>query len=145
MLPRVLLADDHPEILNKVANLLASICEIAGKVGDGKALLEAVGCLKPDIIVIDISMPVLNGIEAARRLKKSGSEVKIVFLTVHEDPDFLQAALASGACGYVIKSRLATDLVRAVEAAMADRRFISPSLSLKKAQVPLNETPGSHR
>ncbi len=144
MLPRVLLADDHPEILNKVTGLLAPICEIAGKVGDGKALLEAVDRLKPDIIIIDISMPVLNGIEAARQLKKSGSEVKIVFLTVHEDPDFVQAALASGACGYVIKSRLATDLVRAVEAAMADRRFISPSLSLKKAQAPLNEPPGSH-
>ncbi len=144
MLPRVLLADDHPEILNKVASLLASICEIAGKVADGKALLEAVSRLKPDIIVIDISMPVLNGIEAARQLKKSGSQVKTVFLTVHEDPDFLQAALASGACGYVIKSRLATDLVRAVEAAMADRRFISPSLSLKKAQAPFNEPPGSH-
>ncbi len=136
MRPRVLLADDHPEILNKVASLLASICEIAGKVGDGKALLEAVDRLKPDIIVIDISMPVLNGIEAARQLKKSGSEVKIVFLTVHEDPDFVQAALASGACGYVVKPRLATDLVRAVEAAMADRRFISPSLSMNKAQVP---------
>ncbi len=139
MLPRVLLADDHPEILNKVTSLLASTCEIAGKVGDGQALLEAVDRLKPDLIVIDISMPVLNGIEAARQLKKSGSEVKIVFLTVHEDPDFVQAALASGACGYVVKPRLATDLVRAVEAAMADRRFISPSLSMKKAQVP-----GSH-
>ncbi len=144
MLPRVLLADDHPEILNKVASLLASMCEIAGRVGDGKALLEAVDRLKPDIVVIDISMPVLNGIEAARQLKKKGSGVKIVFLTVHEDPDFVQAALATGACGYVIKPRLATDLVRAVEAAMADRRFISPSLPLAKSQVSLNGTPGSH-
>ncbi len=131
MLPRVLLADDHPEVLNKVASLLALTCEVVGKVGDGSALLEAVTRLRPDILVIDISMPVLNGIEAARQLKRSGAGAKIVFLTVHEDPDFVQAALAAGACGYVIKSRLATDLIRAVQAALEDRRFVSPLLSLK--------------
>jgi DNA-binding NarL/FixJ family response regulator len=131
MLPRALLADDHPAVLNKVASLLASTCEVVGKVADGSALLEAAARLQPDILVIDISMPVLSGIEAARQLKTSGARAKIVFLTVHEDPDFVQAALAAGACGYVIKSRLATDLLRAVEEALAGRRYISPSLSLK--------------
>jgi len=131
MLPRVLLADDHPAVLDKVASLLVSTCEIVGKVGDGAALLEAADRLQPDILLVDISMPVLNGIEAAQQLKRSGTKAKIVFLTVHDDPDFVEAALAAGACGYVIKSRLATDLICAVQAALADRCFISPSLSLK--------------
>jgi DNA-binding NarL/FixJ family response regulator len=92
-------------------------------------LIEAVARLHPDILVIDISMPVLSGIEAAQQLKQSGTDAKIVFLTIHEDPDFVQAALAAGASGYVVKSRLATDLLLAIRAALAGGRFVSPSLS----------------
>ena len=135
MLPRVLLADDHPAILQKVASLLASTCEIVGKVADGRSLLEAEAHLHPDLLIVDISMPVLNGIEAARQLRSSGARTRIIFLTVHEDPDFVQVALAAGGCGYVVKSRLATDLISAVQSAMADRQFISPSL-IPKDQVP---------
>ena len=129
MQPRVLLADDHPAVLNKVASLLESTCEIVGKVGDGKTLLEVSASLHPDILIIDISMPILSGIEAAQQLKRSGTAAKIIFLTVHEDPDFVQAALAAGGCGYVLKSRLATDLICAIRAALADLPFVSPSLS----------------
>jgi DNA-binding NarL/FixJ family response regulator len=127
---RVLLADDHLALLTKVAGFLSSSCEIVGSVRDGKALLEATARLHPDVLVVDISMPVLSGIDAARQLKQSGTTAKIIFLTVHEDPDFVQAALAAGGSGYVIKSRLATDLLCAMQAVLENRRFISPSISM---------------
>ena len=129
-LPRLLLADDHPAVLAKVAGFLASVFEIVGKVSNGRELLEATERLHPDVLVVDISMPVLSGIEAAQQLKKSGTKAKIVFLTVHEDPDFVQAALAAGGSGYVVKSRLATDLICAIQEVLAGRRFVSPSLSI---------------
>jgi DNA-binding NarL/FixJ family response regulator len=131
MLPSVLLADDHPVFLDKVASLLACKYEIVGRVGDGQALLEAAKRLQPDVLVIDISMPVLNGIEAARELTRSRSISKVVFLTVHDESDFVQAAFAAGATAYVIKSHMASDLIRAIQAALADHLFLSPPLSLK--------------
>lgn len=85
--------------------------------------------LNPDVIVTDISMPVLNGIEAAKELHHAGCTAKIIFLTVHSDPDFLASCLATGARGYVIKSRTVTDLVPAVHAVLAGRMFISPSFT----------------
>ncbi len=127
--PRVLLGDDHPAVLKKVEALLAPACEIVGKLRDGEALLEAEAELHPDIMIIDISMPVLNGIDAARQLKLSGSKAKIIILTVHEDPDFVRAALSAGVSGYVIKSRMATDLISAVREVLKGHRFISPSLA----------------
>ena len=133
MLTRVLLADDHQALLTKVAGFLSSTCEIVGAVRDGQALLEATARLHPDVLVVDISMPVLSGIDAARQLKQSGTTAKIIFLTVHEDPDFVQAALAAGGSGYVVKSRLATDLLRAMQAVLEDRRFISPSIFMGTA------------
>jgi DNA-binding NarL/FixJ family response regulator len=97
-------------------------------VGDGRALLEAAARLNPDVCLLDISMPVINGIEAAMRLKENGCKAKVIFLTVHEDMDFAQAALKSGASGYVIKRQMASDLRRAVEEALAGRIFISSSV-----------------
>jgi DNA-binding NarL/FixJ family response regulator len=97
-----------------------------GAVEDGEALVEAAGNLKPDVIITDISMPKLNGIEAADRLRKSGSSSKIVFLTVHSHPDFVQAALKTGALAYVSKSRITTDLLIAVEEALNGCTFVSP-------------------
>jgi DNA-binding NarL/FixJ family response regulator len=85
--------------------------------------------LKPDVIVTDISMPVLNGIEAANQLNEAGCTSKIIFLTVHSDPDFVRTCLATGAFGYVVKSRVATDLLPAIHEALAGRLFISPSIS----------------
>jgi DNA-binding NarL/FixJ family response regulator len=136
MQPRVLLADDHPAVLKKVATLLSSTCDIVGEVGDGKALIEAEGSLHPDVLIMDISMPIMSGIEAAQHLKRSETKTKIIVLTVHEDPDFLGAALAAGASAYVIKSRLATDLIAAVNAVLKGRRFISPSLSTEDTYPP---------
>ena len=112
---------------DRAVRLLEPEFDVIGVVRDGSALLEAASKMQPDVCVIDISMPVINGIEAATRLKKSGSTAKIIFLTVHEDPDFVQAALETGALGYVLKSRMASDLRVAVKGAMDGQLFISTS------------------
>ncbi len=126
--PRVLLADDHLMMREKVARMLESEFDIVGAVADGEALLDEAAVLDPDIVVLDITMPGLNGIEAARRLRETGSHAKIVFLTVHEDPDFIREALATGALGYVVKPRLASDLLVAMREALEGRSFVSPSV-----------------
>ena len=119
---RVLLADDNEEILDRVTTLLAADCDVVGAVRDGRQALEAAQDLKPDVLVLDISMPVMNGIETARRLTEAGSETRIVFLTVHDDPNFAREALEAGALGYVIKQHIASDLVAAIKKAHAGRQ-----------------------
>ncbi|HYJ45447.1 MAG TPA: response regulator transcription factor [Pyrinomonadaceae bacterium] len=126
---RILLADDHKGMRDRVVRLLGREFEMLEPVGDGRAFMEAAYRLKPDVCLLDISMPIINGIEAAARLKESGSEAKIIFLTIHEDTDFLVAALKAGANGYVVKPRMATDLRPAVKEVLAGRTFISSSLS----------------
>jgi DNA-binding NarL/FixJ family response regulator len=128
---RVLLADDHKNFLAAATRLLQPEFEVVKTVGDGQVLLEEAARLEPDIVVLDISMPVLNGIEAARQLRAAGSRAKIVFLTVHQDPEYVQAAIAAGAEGYVVKCQLATDLLPALREALAGRLFISPALSFE--------------
>jgi DNA-binding NarL/FixJ family response regulator len=124
---RILLADDHKEIRDRAVRLLEPEFQVIGAVADGQALLHAFAQLNPDVCVIDISMPFLNGIEAATKLRENGSEAKIVFLTVNEDSDFVRAALRTGALGYVVKSRMATDLCAAINGAISGRLFVSPS------------------
>ena len=124
---RILLADDHKEIRDRAVRLLEPEFEVVGTVADGKALLNASTEMKPDVCVIDISMPYLNGIEAAIKMRENGSEARVVFLTVNEDSDFVRAALRTGALGYVVKSRMATDLCAAVNGAISGRLFVSPS------------------
>ncbi len=123
---RVLLADDHEAMLERVARLLKTECDVVGTVTDGQQALDAAMELEPDVLVLDISMPVMNGIETARRLKEAGSETRIVFLTVHDDPDFAREALEAGALGYVIKQRIASDLMIAINEVCAGRSFVSP-------------------
>ena len=125
---RLLVAEDHAGMREKVVSILEMDYTVVAAVKDGQQMLDAESRFKPDVVVLDISMPVVNGIEAATCLAQRASKAKIVFLTVHEDPAFLQAALAAGAIGYVIKSRLASDLRFAVSEAFAGRRFISPPL-----------------
>ncbi len=125
----VLLADDHRDVLNAVARFLAPEFNVVGAVTDGKALLSAVERLEPDVVIVDISMPILNGIDAARRLMESGSRAQVVFLTVHETSDYVGAALATGALGYVVKAHLATDLSVAIKEARAGRSYVSPSVA----------------
>lgn len=116
-------------MLGTVTSLLEPAFEIVGTVFDGQSLLHATDKLQPDVLVLDISMPVLNGIQAAQKLKDSGSTARIVFLTVHDDQDFVRAALATGALGYVVKHRIASDLVHAIREALAGHIFVSPSLA----------------
>jgi DNA-binding NarL/FixJ family response regulator len=125
---RLLVAEDHSVMREKVVNTLEVEFTVVGTVSDGQEMLDVEATINPDVIILDISMPGVNGIEAATRLKQRASRARIIFLTVHEDPEFLQAALATGALGYVIKSRVASDLQFAVKEVMAGRYFISPSL-----------------
>ena len=124
----VLLADDHEEFLAAVVRHLEPHFEIVRTVGNGQLLLDEAARVTPDVVVLDISMPVMNGIEAARRLKAAGSPAKIVFLTVHADLDYVRAALGSGAVGYVLKSELASDLLPCLREALLDHSFVSPSI-----------------
>lgn len=124
---RVVLADDNIQVLEYVRDFLsANCCEVVGMVTDGQAAIEAATKLVPDVVVLDLSMPVLNGIEAAKRMLEANPSTRIVFLTVEKDPDTCHAALETGACGYVLKPRLATDLIPAIELAKDGRRFVSP-------------------
>lgn len=120
---RVLLADDHPDFLAVVERLLEPEYEVVSAVSDGRAAVDAASTLNPDVLVLDITMPVLNGIEAAKHLKAVGFAGKIVFLTVHADADYLDAARAAGAQGYVVKSRLASDLLITLKEVLAGASF----------------------
>jgi DNA-binding NarL/FixJ family response regulator len=114
---RILIADDHPGVPEMVEDILESTFEVIGTVGNGKSLVESALRLKPDVIIADISMPILNGIEAAKQLRESGSRAKIVFLTVHSDPSFVRACMDVGASGFVVKDRRDTDLLPAIREA----------------------------
>lgn len=123
---RVLLADDNVQVLEYVRSFVsANCCEVVGVATDGQAAVEAAAQLQPEVVVLDLSMPVLNGIEAARRMLEAKPSPRVVFLTVEKDPDACRAALEAGACGYVLKPRLATDLIPAIELAKEGRRFVS--------------------
>lgn len=129
---RVLLADDHTAFLERVAKLLEHDYEIVELVSDGHELVASAFELKPDLVVADISMPGLNGIEAARQIRDSGCPSKVVFLTVHEDPDFVPECLEAGGLAYVVKSRLASDLIPAIRMVLANRTYVSPTVSWER-------------
>ena len=121
---RILLADDHVEFSNVVEEFLEKEFDVVGKVGDGEALVTAALKLRPDIILTDISMPILNGIEATRKLRQVGVQARVVFLTLHSGDDFVQACLEAGASGYVLKIRLNTDPMPALHQVIQGRTFV---------------------
>lgn len=129
---RVLLADDNPSMLQAARRILEPEFQVVGTVNAGEALLEAADALRPDVFILDISMGMLNGLEAARLLIRTGSKGKIVFLTVHQDQEFVEEAFSAGALGYVVKPRLGTDLLLAVREALMGRTFVSPDLRVPK-------------
>ena len=130
---RLLVAEDHAGMRRKVIGTLETeFSEESSEVfsvNDGKEMLDAESRINPDVVILDISMPVMDGIEAATQLRQRASKAKIIFLTMHDEPEFLQAALATGALGYVIKSRLTSELRLAVREAISGRRFVSPCLN----------------
>jgi len=121
---RILLADDAPEILAAVTELLQHDFDIVGSAPNGAQAIEAVATLSPDLVVLDISMPVLNGLQVALRLREMGCTAKIIFLTVHQDQDYVEAAFSAGAKGYVFKSRMNTDLRTAINTVHVGKIFI---------------------
>ena len=123
--PRVLVVDDNEEMLSRASAALKSGCVIVGAVTDGPSALKAAFTLRPDVIVLDIGMAGMNGFEVAARLRESGSTAEVVFFTVHADEEFIAAARAVGGIGYVVKPRLAADLLSAVREAKAHRPFVS--------------------
>jgi DNA-binding NarL/FixJ family response regulator len=125
---RILLADDHPEFLSIATGLVETEFNVLKTFGNGQSVVDEFGKLNPDLVVLDISMPGLNGIETAQKLRAARRNAKIVFLTVHKDLDYLRSALATGAVGYVAKDRLASDLIPAIRAALAGQGFVSCSL-----------------
>jgi DNA-binding NarL/FixJ family response regulator len=124
---RILLADDHVLVSHGVRATLEAQFEIVGLAGDGKALVEAAEALRPDAIVLDIGMPVLNGFEAAQRIRKFLPAIKLIFLSQHRDPAYLRQTLRIGASGYVLKSEAAEELQHALAAVMRGEVFISPA------------------
>ena len=124
--PRVLLADDHRMLREAFAQILQPKCEVVGVVGDGRALLAAARELKPDVVVLDISMPLLNGLDAARQLGRKMPQVKIVFLTINEDPDMAADAMRAGASSYLLKSSAASELLQAIDESIQGRSYITP-------------------
>jgi DNA-binding NarL/FixJ family response regulator len=127
--PRVLLADDHRVVAEGLKRLLAEDFELIGLVEDGRALVAAAKKLQPDVIVADISMPHLSGIDAMALLRKDNARVKVVFLTMHQDPAYARRALEAGAAGFVVKHSAPAELVMAIQAALKGQTFITPALA----------------
>jgi len=122
----VLLIDDHPGVVRQVADLLPEGFEVVAALHDTAAVNEAMETSRPDLVVLDITLPGMSGIELAYQIRSSSHSPKLVFLTVHDDPDYVRAAFSAGGSGYVVKARLATDLIPALESVMEGSEFISP-------------------
>jgi len=127
--PRVLLADDHSLLLGAFEKLLAPECNIVGQVSDGRALVAAADELKPDIVVLDISMPLLNGLEAARQIRHKTRSIKFVFVTMNEDADLAAEAFRSGASAYLLKRSAASELLAAIRQVMDGQSYVTPLIT----------------
>jgi DNA-binding NarL/FixJ family response regulator len=124
--PRVILADDHTLLLDAFRKLLIDDCEVVAAVSDGRALLEATATLRPDVVVVDIAMPLLNGIDAARQIKQTLPDTRIIFLTMNEDPDLAAEAFRAGASGYLLKRSAASELQTAIREVVMHRSYVTP-------------------
>jgi len=124
-----MLADDHTILVEAFRKLLEPHCEIVGTVADGRALLETAPQLKPAVIIVDIGMPLMNGLEAGMRLKELMPTVKLIFLTMNEDPELAMEAMRSGASGYLLKSSAGSELIRAIEMALRGKSYVTPKLA----------------
>ena len=125
---RILLADDNDEVLAEVRELLGEEFEIIGTVSNGEDAVEAVLRFDPDVVVLDMEMPILDGIQTALRIRESNARTKTLFLTIQENPDYVSAAFAAGATGYVTKRRLLSELAHAIREVAEGRTFLSSSL-----------------
>jgi DNA-binding NarL/FixJ family response regulator len=135
--PRVVLADDHTLVMEGLRALLTGHVDLVGTAEDGRALLEVAHRLKPDVAILDISMPVLNGIEAARRLREDLPSTKLIFLTMHSDCLYVDEAFRMGVSGYVLKRSAASELVEAIQAVSRGQRYITPLLGQRWSEAKL--------
>ncbi len=126
---RVLLADDHTLLLDAFAKLLEPEFDVVGTVADGRALVAAAEELKPDVVVLDIAMPLLNGLDAGRQLKKALPDVKLIFLTMNQDPAIAAEAFRAGASGYLLKTSAGSELIKAIEEATSGRSYVTPLIT----------------
>ena len=127
--PRVMLADDHTILVEAFRKLLEPQYEVVGTVADGRALVETAPKLKPDVIIVDIAMPLMNGLEAGLRLKELMPSVKLIFLTMNEDPDLAVDAIHSGGSGYLLKSSAASELMQAIQLALKGKSYVTPQIA----------------
>ena len=132
--PRLLLADDHTMFSQGLQSLLEDEFDLVGAVADGQALVEAADRLNPDVIVVDISMPVMNGFDAVRELKKQGVTAKIIFLTMHADDRLLAEAFRCGGAGYVLKQSAGEELIAAIRQVLAGGKFVTPLIAAEWAE-----------
>jgi DNA-binding NarL/FixJ family response regulator len=124
--PRVLLADDHALLLGAFEKLLTPECDVVGQVSDGRALVAEAEKLKPDIVVLDIVMPHLNGLEAGRKIKQTLRDTKLVFLTMNDEPELVTEAFRAGASAYVLKQSAPSELIMAIREVMQGRSYVTP-------------------
>ena len=131
---RILIADDHKMFAQGLQGLLEDEFELVGIVADGQALVDAAQLLQPDVVVVDISMPVLNGLDAVRRLRELGSSAKVIFLTMHADDRLLAEAFRCGGVGYVLKQSAGEDLIHAIKQALAGHKYVTPLIASEWVQ-----------
>lgn len=139
-LPRVLLADDHRMVAEGLKSLLSDEFELVGVVEDGRALIEAAQKLRPDVIVADITMPHLNGIDALVRLTRHNIQVRMIFLTMHTEVAYARRAIESGASGYLLKHSAPAELVTAIRAVLDGKKYISPAIAGEVLKVINNKS-----
>jgi DNA-binding NarL/FixJ family response regulator len=137
--PRVLLADDHQMLAEALKSVVEPRCEVVGTVSDGRALLEAASRLQPDIIVLDIGMPQLNGLDAGRQLKHSLPKVKFIFMTMHEDPYLVGEAFRAGGSAFLLKEAAVSELTEAIDRVLNGGTYITPSASEGLTSISLRD------
>ena len=126
---RILMADDHKMVVEGLRNIIESEFDLVGTVGDGRALLDSSSKLRPDVIIADISMPMLNGIDAVKQIKKKDPNVKVIFLTMHPDVSYAAEAFESGASGYVLKHSAPDELITAIREVLKGKTYITPMIA----------------
>jgi len=144
-MPRIILADDHTVFVEALCELLAPHVEVVGTAGDGLALLEIALSLKPDVVVVDVAMPLLNGLDAGRELKKKLPNVKLIFLTTYEDPELAVEAMELGACGYLLKTSAGSELFNAIREALRGKTYVTPKIARGMVESFIRDPRGAKR
>lgn len=141
--PKLLLADDHSLVIEGMRKLLENRYDVVGTVEDGRALLDSAATLHPDVVLLDISMPLLNGIDAARQLKQQQPEIKLIFLTMHADRAYVNEAFKAGASGYLLKRSAGAELLQAIESVLAGNSYVTPLVAKDLIRIAVDGTGGT--